>query len=248
MDPETKRSICILFNSSASCQYLFSSEMKLIKDYQLQAKIIVKLKMRFKGMPIKEPVCIYKKVTNKTVSKVTSSIEDETERNDNHIRNIFLDAVDSEKDVLNQIVQMETQLSDHLNHSPLRDISMSTEKHESVLITQSQPSRCNVLSSKTNKGLSKNVGVQPVSPGTIADPTNCQQMEYKQPIPQEVVVGLDNASVSIFHPSDNSDHEITFSKRCISNVNEPNKQLLVDTFNFAAKKSKLSIDTIMFTT
>ena len=84
--------------------------------------------MRFKGSDIKEPVCIYKKFTNETVSEVTSSIEDETERNDEHIRNIVSEAVESDEDILKKIAQMETELMDHLN--PI-------EKHESVIITQS---------------------------------------------------------------------------------------------------------------
>ena len=103
MDQSTTSKMCDLFNESKACLYLFSTEGKLIKEHFLRAEIFCKYKMRFRGSTQREFVYLYKKIGNHNESHNT--------RIDSTLRNIQLSAIETDRDLISQIKDLDKILN-----------------------------------------------------------------------------------------------------------------------------------------
>ena len=107
MDPDTIGHICLLFNESVSCEYLFSTDIPLPRDYNLAAKKCYSTKIEYTGGGVHDAF-VYKKVNYKSTSTDEHTYDEK-------LRNISSCLVDSEEDIKQQISNMDDSIC--RNHS-----------------------------------------------------------------------------------------------------------------------------------
>ena len=107
MDPDTIGHICHLFNHSVSCEYLFSTDIPLPRDYDLAAKKCYSTEIEYTGGGVHDAI-VYKKINYKSTSTDEHTY-------DENLRNISSCSVDSEEDIKQQISDMDDSIC--RNHS-----------------------------------------------------------------------------------------------------------------------------------
>ena len=107
MDPDTIGHICRLFNHSVSCEYLFSTDIPLPRDYDLAAKKCYSTEIEYTGGGVHDAI-VYKKINYKSTSTDEHTYDEK-------LRNISSCLVDSEEDIKQQISDMDDSIC--RNHS-----------------------------------------------------------------------------------------------------------------------------------